>query len=81
MSYQYEDHNHTDREVRDSGVTFVMVRPARLVETEASTVREWPHDGQGIPLVASISRKRVARFLVDAAIGNQWDNTAPVIAS
>lgn len=81
MSYQYDDHNHTDREVRDSGVTYVMVRPARLVETDVTAVREWPHDGKGIPLMATASRKSVAGFLVDAATEQFWDNSAPVISN
>ena len=81
MSYQYDDHNHTHREVRDSGVTYVMVRPARLVETDVTAVREWPHDGKGIPLMASASRKSVAGFLVDAATEKSWDNSAPVISN
>lgn len=81
MSYQYEDHNMTDREVRASGVTYVMVRPSRLVETDVMTVSEWPHDGKGVPLMASASRKSVACFLVDAAEESRWDNTAPVITN
>lgn len=81
MSYQYEDHNMADQEVRASGVTYVMVRPSRLVESDATTVREWPHDGKGVPLMASTSRKSVACFLVDAAEEKRWDNTAPVITN
>lgn len=81
MSYQYEDHNLTDKEVRGSGVTYVMVRPSRLVENDVMTVREWPNDGKGVPLMASTSRKSVACFLVDAAVEDRWDNTAPVITN
>ena len=81
MIYQYEDHNHTDREVRASGVTYVLVRPSRLVETDVLTVREWPRDGKGVGLMASASRRSVARFLVDAATESKWDNTAPVITN
>ncbi|KAJ5586887.1 uncharacterized protein N7459_002652 [Penicillium hispanicum] len=81
MSYQYEDHNHADREVRASGVTYVMVRPSRLVETDVLTVREWPHNGKGVGLMASASRCSVARFLADAAIESKWDNSAPVITN
>ena len=81
MVHQYEDHNHTDREVRASGVNYVMVRPARLVETDVTTVREWPEHGKGVPLMASDSRKSVAGFLVDAAMQSKWDFTAPVISN
>ncbi|KAF7719931.1 Uncharacterized protein PECH_005788 [Penicillium ucsense] len=81
MSYTYDDHNMTDQEVRESGVTYVMVRPSRLVETEIETVKEWPENGKGVPMMASTSRKSVARFLVDAAETSRWDNTAPVISN
>lgn len=81
MSYQYEDHNMVDKEVRASGVTYVMVRPSRLVESDVTTVREWPDNGKGVPLMGSTSRKSVACFLVDAAADSRWDNTAPVITN
>ncbi|KAJ5309603.1 uncharacterized protein N7443_002064 [Penicillium atrosanguineum] len=81
MSYQYDDHNETDRAVRTSGVTSVLVRPARLVDTDVMATREWPHDGKGIPLMATASRKSVASFLVDAAAENSWDDSAPIISN
>ena len=62
-------------------MNYVMVRPARLVETDVTTVREWPEHGKGVPLMASASRKSVAGFLVDAAMQSKWDFTAPVISN
>lgn len=81
MIHQYTDHNHTDREIRESGVTYVMVRPSRLVESDVMDIREWPGDGKGVPLMGSASRKSVASFLVDAAVQTIWDNSAPVITN
>ncbi|KAJ5636662.1 TrkA-N domain dehydrogenase [Penicillium longicatenatum] len=81
MRHQYEDHNHTDREVRASGVSFVLVRPSRLVDSDVLEVHEWPEDGKGVSLMASAGRKSVAHFLVDAATESKWDNTAPVITN
>ncbi|OGM42669.1 TrkA-N domain dehydrogenase [Aspergillus bombycis] len=81
MIYQYEDHNHTDREVRASGIDFVLVRPSRLVDTDVREVKFWPQDGKGVPLMASTSRVSVAGWLVDAAERTDWDNTAPVITN
>ncbi|KAJ5691092.1 TrkA-N domain dehydrogenase [Penicillium malachiteum] len=82
MRYQYDDHNHTDREVRESGVNFVFVRPARLVEsTNVTEVRDWPNEGKGMSLMASCSRKSVAHFLVMAATQKTWDGQAPVITN
>ncbi|KAE8151521.1 TrkA-N domain dehydrogenase [Aspergillus avenaceus] len=81
MIYQYQDHNETDRQVRASGVDYVMVRPSRLVETDATNVKVWPKNGKGVSLMASTSRVSVARWLVDAAESERWDNTAPVITN
>ncbi|THC87383.1 hypothetical protein EYZ11_013170 [Aspergillus tanneri] len=81
MIYQYNDHNDTEREIRATGLTYVFVRPSRLVETHATNVKVWPNHGRGVPLMASTSRVSVARWLVDAAETNKWDNTAPVITN
>jgi hypothetical protein len=81
MSYQYEDHNLVDEEVRASSVIHVLVRPARLVEGKAEAVKEWKDDGKGIGMMASISRQSVARWLVDAAVSSEWDNNCPVISN
>lgn len=81
MSYQYTDHNQTEREVRNSGVTYVFVRPSRLVDTGAEKVKVWPNHGKGVPLMGQISRRSVARWLVDVTETDQWDNTEPVITN
>ncbi|PWY80512.1 NAD(P)-binding protein [Aspergillus heteromorphus CBS 117.55] len=81
MSYQYDDHNDTEREVRSSGVDYVFVRPSRLVDTGAMPIRVWPEDGKGVPMMASTSRISVARWLVDAVESDRWDNSAPVITN
>ncbi|GAA88384.1 TrkA-N domain dehydrogenase [Aspergillus luchuensis IFO 4308] len=81
MSHQYDDHNETEREVLASGVGYVFVRPSRLVETEETAIKIWPDDGKGVPMMASTSRISVARYLVDVAESDEWDNTAPVITN
>lgn len=81
MIYQYNDHNLVADETKASGVTYVLVRPARLVEGEAGKIKEWASDGKGVPMMASISRNSVAKFLVQAAESRKWDNTCPVITN
>ena len=81
MRYSYDDHNLAEKEIRDSGLTFVLVRPSRLVETDVTEVKEWPRDGEGVGLMGSCSRIGVALFLVDAALQTKWDKTAPVITN
>lgn len=81
MIYQYDDHNLVDKETRAAGVDYVMVRPSRLEEGDAKPVKEWPNAGKGVPMMASITRASVAKWLVDAAESKQWDNTCPVITN
>ncbi|ORY04553.1 putative TrkA-N domain dehydrogenase [Clohesyomyces aquaticus] len=81
MIYQYNDHNLVDKEVRASGVGYVLLRPVRLEEGDAAPVKEWPSAGKGVPLMAAVTRGTVAKFLVDAVEEKTWDNTAPVITN
>ncbi|KAH7392332.1 putative TrkA-N domain dehydrogenase [Phaeosphaeria sp. MPI-PUGE-AT-0046c] len=81
MIYQYDDHNLVAKETKASGMTHVFVRPSRLVEGEATEIKEWANDGKGVPMMASINRGSVAKFLVQAAESGEWDNTAPVITN
>lgn len=81
MIYQYDDHNLVAKETKASGATYVFVRPARLVEGEAKVVKEWPEHGKGMPMMASITRESVAKFLVKAAESKSWDDGAPVITN
>jgi putative NADH-flavin reductase len=81
MIYQYDDHNLVAKETKDSGETYVFVRPSRLVEGEAKEIKEYPEHGKGVPVMAAITRNTVARFLVEAAEKSDWDNTAPVITN
>jgi putative NADH-flavin reductase len=81
MIYQYDDHNLVAKETKESGETYVFVRPSRLVEGEAKEIKEYPEHGKGVPVMAAITRNSVAKFLVEAAEKSDWDNTAPVITN
>jgi putative NADH-flavin reductase len=81
MIYQYDDHNLVAEETKASGVNHVFVRPSRLVEGEAKEIKEYPDHGRDVPVLAAITRESVAKFLVDAAERNDWDNSAPVITN
>ncbi|KAH6611871.1 hypothetical protein C7974DRAFT_323391 [Boeremia exigua] len=81
MIYQYDDHNLVATETKASGETYVFVRPSRLVEGEAKHITEHPDHGKSVSLFSTVSRGSVARFLVDAAEKDKWDNTAPVITN
>ncbi|KAF3037436.1 hypothetical protein E8E11_004206 [Didymella keratinophila] len=81
MIYQYDDHNLMAKETKASGANHVFVRPSRLVEGETKGIKEYPDHGRGVPVLAAITRQSVAKFLVDAAERNDWDNSAPVITN
>ncbi|KAL4953485.1 hypothetical protein BDW69DRAFT_165188 [Aspergillus filifer] len=81
MRYQYYDHNAVEKIVKESGLDYVLVRPSRLVETSAENVKVWADQGKGVPLMASTSRISVARFMVDALEGTEWNHDAPVITN
>ncbi|XPT00463.1 hypothetical protein M3J09_009616 [Ascochyta lentis] len=81
MIYQYDDHNLVAKETKESGENYIFVRPSRLVEGEDKEIKEHPDHGKGVSALAAITRSSVARFLVDAAEQEKWDNTAPVITN
>jgi len=70
-----------DAAARDSGLEFVMLRPAMLTDGEAKTVRFHGDDGRGVGFLPSITRKSVARAMVDAAESDEWVGESPVITN
>ena len=81
MAAQFADLDLVDEEMKASGMNYVLVRPVRLSEGEAASVREYGNLGKGAGMFSSISRKSVAVFLVDAAEKNAWDRSTPVISN
>ncbi|KAK4553267.1 hypothetical protein LTR86_009567 [Recurvomyces mirabilis] len=79
MSYQYEDHDAMDLEVRASrDIIWTIVRPVMLKEGEAMAVRELGEVGKGAGTFASITRESVARYLVTAAGGSEGGKTVVI---
>lgn len=81
MRLTIKDHDNMDKVIRDSGLPFVLARPARLDEEPAKGLRVLPDNGKGVGLSASASRQDVGEWLVKAAEVNTWDNTAPVLVN
>jgi NAD(P)H-binding len=77
----FQDHDLVDQELKESGMDFVLARPAMLTDKEAQLVMEHGNAGKGSGFLPSISRKSVAVFLVDAAEKNTWDRSTPVISN
>jgi hypothetical protein len=81
MLYTFQDHDLVDREMKESGMDFVLARPAMLTDKEARPIKNYGNAGKGSGFMPSISRKSVAVFLVDAAENNNWDGSTPVISN
>lgn len=89
MRFTYEDHDAVEEELvrqqqqqRGSGgaIPYVLVRPTRLVEGGEGGGAAKVFGGNGtVGMMETISRGAVARFLVDAAEGEEWDGKAPII--
>ena len=80
VKYGYDDHNILEKEVKASGVNFVLAKPMRLTDVGLLPIKHYG-DGEGIGLAASTSRKSVAVFLVDAAEKKDWDRRMPVFSN
>ncbi|KUI53364.1 hypothetical protein VP1G_00732 [Cytospora mali] len=76
MRYTYEDHDAVEAELRDAAgdgaVDFVIGDEgvARVFDAD---------EGGVVGMMETVSRGAVARFLVDAAEGSEWDGRAPII--
>lgn len=89
MRFTYEDHDAVEEELvhqqqqrgDEEAVPYVLVRPTRLIDSgdeERGAARVYDGDGT-VGMMETISRGAVARFLVDAAEGEEWDGKAPII--
>ncbi|KAK4541576.1 hypothetical protein LTR36_007873 [Oleoguttula mirabilis] len=81
MKHSYDDHDLVDEEIRVSGINYVLPRPPWLTNGEAGPVRTFGNTGTGVGNLATVSRKSVADFLLDACERSDWDRSTPVIAS
>ena len=79
----YEDHAAAEEELKAAtGVDWVVVRPGRLTEgDDGNKAKVWPAEKGMVGLTAKVSRGAVAKFLLDATEGSEWDGKDPIILS
>lgn len=80
----YEDHFNVEAEMKGAGaaINWVAVRPGRLTEgDDGSNAKVWPAEKGMVGFTAKCSRGAVARFVLDAAEGSEYDNKDPIILS
>jgi len=81
MKQTLEDQNEVDRIVKESGLTYVMPRPAMLKGEVALPVRLLGEQGEEAGFMPSISASSVTEYMLDAAVSEEWDNRTFVIAN
>lgn len=80
----YDDHEAAEAELKkaEKEVNWVVVRPGRLTEgDDGNQAKLWPKEKGMLGLTAKTSRGAVAKFLLDAAEGSEWDGKDPIILS
>lgn len=90
LGKQFIDHEGAEDALlaaaRDSGndgkkVVATIVRPVMLTNNEEAEVESLGSIGEKASFMPKISRASVARFMVDAALGTEWDGRVAVIAN
>lgn len=90
LAKQFMDHKGAEdtfmtlaREGGNDGkkVVTTIVRPVMLTNTAAAEVESLGGNGEKASFMPKVSRASVARFMVDAALGTEWDDRITVIAN
>jgi hypothetical protein len=77
----YKDHEQAEEVIKQSGLTYVLARPARFIDETSGQVHFYGDVGQGIGAFKTVSRQSVATFLLDAAEKDDWNGKTPVISN
>ncbi|KAK5747522.1 hypothetical protein LTR17_000164 [Elasticomyces elasticus] len=87
MSFQFEDHDALDLEVRKEseeggwGLEWTLVRPVMLKEGGVKAVRELGEKGERAGMFDLVTRESVAEFLVGCVEGERLKGEAVVVAN
>lgn len=81
MKQSLDDQNAVDEIVKDSGLTFVMPRPAMLKGEGALPVKSLGDAGEMAGFMPSVSAQSCAEFMLDAAVSAEWDGRTPVLSN
>ena len=80
MAQTVEDHDLVDKLVKESGLNFVLVRPAMLKDGGDGPVKDLGDRGEKASFMPSISSKAVVSVLLEAAEMPNWDRRTPVLS-
>ena len=66
---------------QNGAIDFVMLRPVMMADGEAEEVKDWGDDGKGAGFIPKITKKTVAKFMVEACEGSAFNGRSPVISN
>ncbi|CAD0083757.1 unnamed protein product [Aureobasidium vineae] len=81
MKQTLDDHNAVDGVIKNSGLVFVMPRPAMLKGEVALPVKILGDTGEKAGFMPSVSAQSVAKFMLDAISSEEWDGRTPVLSN
>lgn len=81
MGIGYKDHEQVEKVITQSGLTYVLARPARFVPGPSGPLHFYGNKGEGIGSFNTVTRESVATFLIDAVEMDDWDCSAPVMSN
>ncbi|CAI6288174.1 unnamed protein product [Periconia digitata] len=81
MGVGYKDHEQVEHIIKQSGLSYVLARPARFVPGPSSPLHFYGNTGEGIGSLKTATRDSVATFLLDAVEKDDWNGTAPVMSN
>lgn len=81
MKQSLDDQNAVDEIVKNSGLAFVIPRPAMLKGEVALPVKSLGDAGEKAGFMPSVSAHSCAEFMLDAAVSRDWDGKTPVLSN
>jgi putative NADH-flavin reductase len=81
MKQTLEDQNAVDQIIKQSGLDFVMPRPAMLKGDVALAIKTLGDAGEMAGFMPSVSPQSVAEFMLGAAVNDQWDGSTAVLSN
>ncbi|KAK4967592.1 hypothetical protein LTR66_011910 [Elasticomyces elasticus] len=80
LCYAYEDHEAVDVEMEaKKNLEWTLARFVMLRDGEVLPVMDHGDRGEGVGLMASVTRRSAAACLLDATEGSQWVRRTPVV--
>ncbi|KAM3078138.1 hypothetical protein ACMFMG_002559 [Clarireedia jacksonii] len=77
----FKDHREAEGKLRESGLEWVMVRPAMLKDGGKKKVIEMGEEGKEMGYLPGVTRESVVGWIVETAESDTWENRTVVICN